>query len=101
LKKDPDGSYALFSGDIKFDYLNETTDSVWTINVYDVSENNRKVLPMDSIPLKPGENLVKYPAEKAMKLFSDKHFYQLEVSNSRGELWRLRFEFLKPTVTNN
>jgi len=97
LKREDQTSYAIFSNDLKFDYLNEYEDSSWNIAVYDLTTSERNIiaLNMDSIPLKPGQNLISYNI-KDVPGFVDKHLYLLEVINSRRESWRLRFEYRKP-----
>jgi hypothetical protein len=97
LKTQDQPSYAIFSDELKFDYLNELEDSVWHISIYDLSSSERKIilLNMDSIPLKPGQNLVNYSV-KNIPDFINRHLYLLEVINSRKESWRLRFEYRKP-----
>lgn len=97
LKKAPESGYAMFSGELKFDYMNEASDTVWQTRVYDLSTQNRgsMVLTMDTIPLVPGQNLVHYPTQD-VSFFEDKHIYLLEIYNSRNEIWRLRFEYRRP-----
>ncbi len=96
LKKEDGGEYAIFIDELKFDYLNENADTAWNITVYDLSSSEKKQisLVMDSIPLKPGQNLVKYNLHFNSD-FVDKHLYILEVINSRKESWRLKFDFRK------
>ena len=97
LKKAPESGYALFISELKFDYVNETADSIWNIKVSDLTtiERNSISLDMDTIKLAPGPNLVRYTAPDA-SFFIDRHFYLLEIFNARNETWRLRFEFRKP-----
>jgi hypothetical protein len=97
LEREDGGGYAIFSNELKFDYLNENSDSAWNLSVYDLSTSDkRKVeLVMDSIKLKPGQNLVTCKVS-ANSDFIDKHLYLLEIINSRKESWRLRFEYRKP-----
>lgn len=97
LRKDDQPGYAIFANDLKFDYLNETIDSVWNIAVYDLSLPQRKkvILNLDSVILKRGQNQVLYSVRNNPD-FIDKHIYILEVKNSRNEIWKLRFEFRKP-----
>lgn len=97
LKKGEESGYAIFVKELKFDYLNENADSIWNLAVYDLSTVERKQagLVMDSIILKPGQNLIKYDVSNSTD-FIDKHIYLLEIINSRKESWRLRFEYRKP-----
>lgn len=89
-------SYAVFAGDLKFDYLNEGADSVWRVFVTDLSTEDRDQMPlnMDTIPLQTGRNLVTYPVTTPY-FFKDRHLYLLEIIDNKNVLWRLRFEFRK------
>lgn len=90
---DRDG-YMICVDDLKFDYLNETGDRYWNLRIVDLSEKKGKMigLNMDSIPLKPGQNLIRVNLSNQVE-FIPKHLYQLEVVNSRHEVWRLKFEY--------
>jgi hypothetical protein len=88
--------YAVFTNNIRFDYLNETTDNIWKVRVEDLSEARHEsfMLVLDSTKLSRGQNLVNYDAA-ADRRFVDKHQYLLQVINSRNEVWQLRFEYRK------
>jgi hypothetical protein len=96
LKAGDRNGYAVYWGDLRFDYLNETTDTVWNINVEDLSgaQHVSFDLPMDNIKLGRGQNLVSYKAAGDNR-FIDKHLYVLKVSNSRNEVWQVSFEYRK------
>ncbi|MBO9683462.1 MAG: hypothetical protein J7502_12470 [Flavisolibacter sp.] len=101
FKKDPETAYAVFANDIKFSYQNETSDSIWSLKVYDLSLNrNEGNIPLDTIPLRRGQNLINYDATQN-SFFVDRHFYQMEIQNSRSEVWRIRFEYRKSETANN
>jgi hypothetical protein len=102
LKKAPESGYAIFVDDLKFDYFNETGDSIWVAKVIDltVSSPKEQDLPLENTSLIRGENLVKYNAAEN-SFFIHKHLYQLEISNSRNEVWRLRFEYRKSESSTN
>lgn len=101
LLRNDEAGYAIFSGEIKFEYINETADSIWHIRVVDLSLSSRPgwELDMDSLPMRRGQNLVRYQV-KEEDAFIDKHMYQLELVNSRNEIWRLRFEYRQPQAIN-
>ncbi len=96
LKKGDQLSYAIAENELKFEYVNETSDTVWNVKVFDISAANRReiTLPLDSTRLQTGVNLVRLPAER-MESFTDKHIYLLQLRNSREELWQLKFEYRK------
>lgn len=93
LKKNETG-YAIYINEIRFDYLNENADSTWNLKMYDLTTPEKKEISllMDSIPLKPGQNMVKYDVSDNRN-FVHKHLYLLEIINSRNESWSLKFEY--------
>lgn len=97
LKKDGESGYSVCYGKLKFAYINETADTAWNLTVYDISSMNRipVALDMDSIRLKRGLNLEQIDVS-GNRLFVNQHIYLLELQNSRNEVWRMRFEYLKP-----
>lgn len=98
LKKESahDG-YAVCWGDLRFDYLNESGDKSWSVLIEDqtVAQHISFTIPMDSIPLKNGQNLVRYNTGSDKRFISG-HQYLLKVTNSRHEVWQLKFEYRKP-----
>ena len=98
LKKEDDNiGYTIFWENIRFDYMNETNDNVWDISIEDLTASQHKSFSItpDSTKLKRGRNLVSYEAFKD-KRFIEKHQYLLKITNSRNEVWQLRFEYRKP-----
>lgn len=95
LGKESEGNVVFFDK-IRFSYFNETSDTVWQVSVQDVTTpvSEPFILPIDSIKLNTGENLIEYSVDKDAR-FINHHIYLLQVPNSRGELWKLRFEFIK------
>jgi len=96
LVKTDQPAYSLQVDFLKFEYFNEAGDSTWNIIMYDLDSKNLDSIPLrwDSIPIQLGQNLVNIDLSENTD-FKDKHFYLLELSNSRNEKWRLRFEFRK------
>lgn len=88
--------YAVCWGNLRFDYLNETSDTAWHVLLEDLTapKHISFVIALDSTKLKRGQNLVNYDAA-ADKRFIDKHQYVIKVVNSRNEVWQLRFEYRK------
>lgn len=95
-KKGMSDGYAVFWGRLRFEYYNETGDKTWNIRVDDLTSatHNSFNLPMDSMVLRRGQNLVDYNTAGDRR-FIDKHRYLLTISNSQNELWELRFEYRK------
>lgn len=90
------GGYAVFKSNIRFDYFNETRDTVWNIHVEDITSRQNKgfELSFDSVKLNRGQNLVNYPAAGDSR-FLHGHQYLLQVFNSAREVWQVRFEYRK------
>lgn len=96
-KEGKQNGYAVFWGNLRFDYRNETSDSVLHILVEDLTSPRHTsfTLPLDTVKLKKGQNLVTYNALEDSR-FINKHQYLLRLPNSRNESWQLRFEYRKP-----
>lgn len=94
LIKSDQQTYSLQVDFLKFEYFNEADDSTWNIIIYDLNDKNLATIPFgfDSIPMHRGQNLVNIDLSNN-RAFADKHFYLLELTNSRNEKWWLRFEF--------
>jgi hypothetical protein len=97
LQKGGESGYSVCSATLKFAYINEAADTSWDIRVFDISSPHLQAVSFsfDSIPMNPGLNLVQtdlttYPG------FIDKHIYLLELHNSRHDIWRMKFEYLRP-----
>lgn len=101
LKKSPETAYGIFSGELKFGYNNETGDSLLRVTIKDLTTS--KVidnLHFDTVLFRRGQNLIRYELLDN-NAFLDQRLYQLEITNSRGEIWRLRFQYRVPAVQNN
>ena len=97
LQNNNESSYSICAGKLKFAYINETADTAWNVKLNDISSTN--ALPvsfgLDSVHLKAGLNLVQMDLINNSS-FIDKHIYLLELHNSRNEIWRMKFEYLRP-----
>lgn len=97
MTKDFQVNTAIFFDAVKFEYVNETTDTLWNISITDLTTPNRitTTFPMQGISLRRGQNLVEWnPSIQKLSLL-DKHSYLLELVNSRQETWRIRFDYRK------
>lgn len=97
LMKNGESGYSICSGKLKFAYINEAADTSWNITMYDISSLVKKALPfsLDSVKIHKGLNLVQFDLGDNHS-FIDLHIYLLELRNSRNEVWRMKFEYLKP-----
>lgn len=94
LKKGVVPGYTIAKNILKFEYVNETMDTTWNIEAFDITKGGRRPiqLDMDSIPLRRGQNLVRLPLYLS-DIFRDRGLYLIEVRNRRHESWQLKFEY--------
>jgi hypothetical protein len=97
LKQQPDASYTLCNGILKFAYLNENADKEVAVKISDVTNSKRKIINLDSSTLSVfyGENFKQIDLTDEPGLIN-KHIYVLEIINSKQESWFLKFEYRKP-----
>lgn len=97
LEKNDESGYSICVGKLKFAYINETADTSWNITMFDISSSVKKAIPftLDSVRIRNGLNLVQFDLSEN-RSFIDKHIYLLELRNLRNEIWRMKFEYLKP-----
>lgn len=90
-------SLGIFSGIMKFEYLNELNDSAVHVSVTDITEAIHKPVALDAsyIKLHYGSNLINLDISPRKRL-TDRHTYLLELTNSRKEKWYLKLEYRKP-----
>lgn len=96
LKMEPEASYGLTKGILKYSYVNELNDKEVTIKVFDITKAGQKELLLDqsTVGLEFGENFKEMDFTQQGGL-ADKHLYLLELVNSQNEHWFLRFEYRK------
>jgi hypothetical protein len=94
LRRMEDASYIISYGIIGFEHLNELANTEATINIYDISDRNRRQLSLDSsnYALKYGQNFLEIDLREKAKL-TDRHVYLLELTDAKNEKWYLKFEY--------
>lgn len=94
LRTGSDMALGVAINELRFEYLNETTDTLWDAQLTDLTRNRALVqsFNMDSIPLRHGQNLVSLNLAQ-VDFLEHKHIYVLEVRNSRNQRYHLRFEY--------
>lgn len=97
LRRENDGAYAIMNGGVSFKYLNEINDTLAVIAIRDISGTNRASLleAGAKLKLKLGDNYITIDLANSVGL-KHKHFYLLELINSKQEHWYLKFEYRKP-----
>jgi hypothetical protein len=97
LKREQDAAYATAFGAARFEYLNETRDTVATVAIRDISHTGHpSVLPGNlQLRLGFGLNYLSIDLTGNGNVY-DKRLYLLELVNSKGERWYLKFEYRKP-----
>lgn len=89
MKKNNSEKGIASNGLLKFSYINETTDSIATVDITDLSGDKKNVQFI--ISLHAGENLVEYNVGKNLRLNEGK-IYKAQITNSRKEVWAVLFE---------
>lgn len=94
MKMDPEASYTLTKGVLKYSYVNELNDKEVSVRVFDITKAGQKEMLLDAstISLQFGENFKEMDFTNQGGL-ADKHLYLLDLVNSRNEHWYLRFEY--------
>jgi hypothetical protein len=88
MKKDGIEKGIAPNGILKLSYVNETTDSIATVQIIDISGKKQYQF---KTPIKPGENLIEYDLRKLIK-GQDNKMYEAQIINSRKEKWVLEFQ---------
>ena len=99
LKKELDGSCYTMTGAINFVYKEKYNDNSLSYVVYDWQRNpvlTSLILPV-ATPNSIGTN---YHSIKANGLLADE-FYTLEVTNSKGEVYKMRFRYVSMSSTTD
>lgn len=96
LKPEENASFVLCFGVLKYAYLNEQSTSRVQITITDISTPVRRQIDTDSTfyTVVPGQNF-KF-LDLRDKGLTEKHIYLLDLINSSGLHWYLKFEFRKP-----
>lgn len=96
LTTEQSSGYFICRGLLKLAYENNLNDTKASLHIYDITSKFRKETGNSyaTITLKPGQNFIDYDAESEAGLIN-KHIYQLELVNSKGEVWSARFEYQK------
>ncbi len=94
MKMDPEASYGMAKGTLKYSYVNELNDKEVAIRIFDITKAGQKELLLEgsTVPLQFGENFKEMDFTEQGGL-ADKHLYLLELVNSQNEHWYLRFEY--------
>jgi hypothetical protein len=94
LRRTNDGAYSPCNGYLRFQYLNELNDPAATLALWDISSAGRQAVTLDSArqTLHYGPNYISLDVGGQQHL-SNRHFYLLELTNSRQETWFLKFEY--------
>lgn len=96
MRQTDDASYIVTNGKIRYHYLNEINDTKVSLQVYEISGNQRKALALEQTQqaVSLGNNYLMLDISEHIGL-KDKNFYLLELTNSKGEKWVLKFECKK------
>lgn len=96
LRAENDASYIVCTGILFFELTNELNVENIDIKIIDLSSPSRNVVSLEtpSLAVKRGQNFLKLDLRNAS--LTDRHIYQLQVSNLNKEKWFLKFEYRQP-----
>lgn len=89
------GTNAVFytcTGNLKFEYFNETGDSTLTLKFYSQEGSGSRSIYIKEIKINPGQNFINEDILQK-KGFNSGGIYSLEIINSREEKWGLKFKY--------
>ncbi|HSC38441.1 MAG TPA: hypothetical protein VLD19_11230, partial [Chitinophagaceae bacterium] len=94
LRRTNDGSYVACNGVLRYEYLNELNDPSVALALWDISSARRQAVTLDSArqSLHYGHNYISLDVGGEQHL-TNRHFYLLELTNSRQEVWYIKFEY--------
>lgn len=94
LNKGYDAHAYICHGNMRFEYNNETGDSVNTVKVYSIQADAKTLIDSKEIKLKQGQNFVDVQIGNNGK-YQNMQVYVLEIINNRKENWNLKFKYVK------
>ena len=96
LRREDDASYIVAKDRLEFIYEHETSDTLVTISIHDITSGSRQELRLESTQqkVKYGQNYLQLDLHNLR--LENKHIYHFELINSRREKWHLKFEYRKP-----
>jgi hypothetical protein len=93
LRREPDASYVITGGILRFLYQQEFNSNTVQLNVTDISSANHQPVQLDSsqLAVQYGANYISL--DLTGKGLTSKHLYLLDLMNERNEHWYLKFEY--------
>lgn len=89
-----DAQSYICHGNMRFEYYNETGDSVTTVSIYAIQNDIRTLVDSRKIKLRRGQNFVSLKTGNG-NTFKNMQVYLLEINNNRNERWNLKFKYVK------
>src|SRR5690606_36465412 len=80
-------------GNMKFEYNNETGDSLVKVAVYEWQGEQKREVESRELPMKSGQNFI----EMKMNIgkYKSGQQYLIELINNRKETWNLKFTYVR------
>ncbi|PSL46350.1 hypothetical protein CLV51_103328 [Chitinophaga niastensis] len=95
LKEGQGQGYAAVTSVLKFEFNNDSNDSLFVMKLTDISSGKHTdiAFQQELFPkFKPGKNQVVVDLA-GTGLFKRNHFYEFELTDAAGEKWKMKFEF--------
>ena len=97
LSREKEAAFSIAYGLLRYQYLEESNDSVVQCVVKDITNSRNIEVVLDSAmyKVKYGDNLLELDLRKTSGMIN-KHIYLFELINNRNEHWYVKFEYRKP-----
>lgn len=93
LRKGYDAYSYTCRGNIKFEYNNETGDSLVKVTIYEWQGEPKRKAESREIRMKPGQNFIEM--ETGIGKYKSGQQYLIEIINNRKEIWNLKFKYVR------
>lgn len=96
LHREENSAYIICTGMLRFEFQHDQNTPVASINIFDISSNQRKRLVLDSAEysVKYGQNFIQVDLRETGGMVNNR-MYLLELMTPKNEKWYLRFEYRK------
>jgi len=94
LRRGYDAHSYTCTGNMKFEYNNETGDSLVNVAIYEWHGERQREVESRMIRMKPGQNFIEMETGGNGK-YKSGHQYLIELINDRKETWNLKFKYVR------
>lgn len=97
LSRGQDGAFATCKGVLLYEYIHPLNDTSVNLRLYDVTRPGNTPVPgiTEAVPVRYGTNFLRLDLAGTGGLTTG-HMYLMELVNTKGEKWYLKFQYSKP-----